>query len=152
MKNPYQFHENRVESVDHFPLQLPKVPSLFSCSFINFPTLNNNLAAGDVTTWEKSPPNYCTASVIYSFVLIYIFLLLRCLIFIPKKVCTLPFVTANTGKISYTLLMMSQITSCSTCETLLSGNSALFNVYVLIGHIHIISIYFEPHLLKYTHV
>ena len=98
-----------------------KVSSLLPFSSLIFTNVNSQLALGDIPTYKKSSLNYCTASIMYYFVLIAVLLFLRFLIFIPKKVFVLPFVTVNTGKTSSTLLMMLSISSCSACETLLSS-------------------------------
>ena len=98
-----------------------KFSSLLPCSSLTFPSVKIHLAASGVTTWETSSPKYFTESVIYSFVLISVILLFRYLIFISKNVWKLPSVTVNTKNLSSTLLIMSSITSCSTCETFLSS-------------------------------
>ena len=98
-----------------------KLSSLLSYNTLTFTTLNSHLATRYITTWETSSPNSCAVYVMYSFILIAILLLFRYLIFIPRKVCTLPFMTFNPRNLSYTLLMRSSITSCSICENLLSS-------------------------------
>ena len=98
-----------------------KVSSLLPFSSLTFSTMNSRLSVGDVTAWEKSSPNLCTASDMYSLILIYILLFLSYLIFVPMKGCASPSLTVNPGNISSTSLMKSSITSCYTCETLLSS-------------------------------
>ena len=70
-----------------------KVSSLLPRGSQNFTTVNRYLSASDVSNWETSSPKYCTASVISSSMFIDILLLLNYLIFVPKKLFTLPFVT-----------------------------------------------------------
>ena len=85
------------------------VSSLLPCNSLTLPTVKIHPAAGDVTNR------------MYSFILITILLFFRCLIFIPKKIRMLLFVTVNHRNLYSTLIMTSSITSFSTCENLLSS-------------------------------
>ena len=98
-----------------------KLLSLFPCIFLTFTTVNSHLASGDVTTWGTSLPNSCTSSDMYPFIFISYLVLFRCLIFIPKKLFMLSFVTVNPGNLSSNLFMTLSIMSCSACEKLLSS-------------------------------
>ena len=95
--------------------------SLLPCSYITLPSVNIHLATGDVTIIESYSPNSRTASGTYYLMLIFTILLLRPLISITNNVCTLLFITINYGNLPSTLMIISLITSCYTCETLLSS-------------------------------
>ena len=120
-----------------------KVLSLLPCNYLTFPTVNSHLDTSNVMIWETYSSNSCTNSVIYSLILISILLFFRYLIFIHKKVWALPFVTVNPGNLYFALRMKSSITSCFTCETLLSSTYQAMVQYFLFMSLlstHVISI------------